>query len=153
MRMPGGRPRSDVKQRFLEKVKQVESGCHEWQAALARGGYGKFQLPTKTVTAHRMSYELFVALIPEGKHVLHRCDNRLCVNPEHLFLGDAIDNIRDMDQKQRRGSRSVITEAMRDSIKAMLADRYSQAAIAEKFNVNQTTISRIKLGKTRLFKT
>ncbi len=150
--MPGGRPRSDVKQRFLEKVKQMESGCHEWQAGQARGGYGKFQLVEKTVTAHRMAYELFVAPIPDGLCVLHRCDNRLCVNPEHLFLGDLDANVKDMDQKQRRGTKSRLTYADVKQIKQMLADRYSQETIAEKFNVHQGTISRIKLGKTTLFK-
>ena len=150
--MPGGRPRSDVKQRFLEKVKQMEPGCHEWQAGQARGGYGKFQLVGKTVTAHRMAYELFVAPIPDGLCVLHRCDNRLCVNPKHLFLGDLADNIKDMDKKQRRGTKSWLTYADAEQIKQMLADRYSQETIAEKFNVHQGTISRIKLGKTRLFK-
>lgn len=150
--MPGGRPRSDVKQRFLEKVKQMESGCHEWQAGQARGGYGKFTVWPKTTTAHRVAYELFVAPIPNGKCVLHRCDNRLCVNPAHLFIGDTVDNIRDMDQKQRRGTKSRLTYADVEQIKQMLADRYSQQFIAEKFNVNQTVISRIKLGKSRLFR-
>ena len=150
--MPGGRPRSDVKQRFLEKVKQMESGCHEWQAGQARGGYGKFQFVEKTVTAHRMAYELFVAPIPDGLCVLHRCDNRLCVNPEHLFLGDLDANVKDMDQKQRRGTKSRLTYADVEQIKQMLVDRYSQETIAKKFNVHQGTISRIKLGKTTLFK-
>jgi len=150
--MPGGRPRSDVKQRFLEKVKQMESGCHEWQAGQARGGYGKFTVWPKTTTAHRVAYELFVAPIPNGKCVLHRCDNRLCVNPAHLFIGDTVDNIRDMDQKQRRGTKSRLTYPDVEQIKQMLSDRYSQQSIAEKFNVNQTVISRIKLGKSRLFR-
>jgi hypothetical protein len=150
--MPGGRPRSDEKQRFLTKVKKVESGCHEWQAGKARGGYGKFVRWPKTETAHRVAYELFIKPIPEGKWVLHRCDNRLCVNPEHLFLGDSAANIKDMDEKQRRGTKSRLTYANVEEIKQMLNDRYTQQAIAKKFNVHQTTIGRIKLGKTMLFK-
>ena len=150
--MPGGRPRSDLKQRFLSKVKQMESGCHEWQAGQARGGYGKFQTVEKTVTAHRMAYELFVAPIPKGLCVLHRCDNRLCVNPNHLFLGDLSENVQDMDSKQRRGTKSRLTYADVEQIKQMLDERYSQQAVADKFGVHQTVISRIKLGKTTLFK-
>jgi predicted DNA-binding protein YlxM (UPF0122 family) len=57
-----------------------------------------------------------------------------------------------MDQKQRRGTKSRLTYADVEQIKQMLADRYSQQSIAEKFNVNQTVISRIKLGKSRLFR-
>jgi predicted XRE-type DNA-binding protein len=150
--MPGGRPKVDIKQRFLAKVREAESGCHEWQAGQARGGYGKFTVWPKTTTAHRVAYELFVAPIPQGKSVLHRCDNRLCVNPSHLFIGTVVDNIRDMDEKQRRGTRSKLTNVDVEQIKQMLADRFSQQSIAEKFNVHQGTISRIKLGKSRLFK-
>lgn len=150
--MPGGRPRSNEKERFLAKVKVVESGCHEWQAGHARGGYGKFRYPTKTVTAHRASWELFIGPIPKGQCVLHRCDNRLCVNPRHLFLGTQTENVQDMDEKQRRKTRAKLTEAQVKEVRQMLNDRYSQQHIAEKFNVDQTTISRIKLCITHTFR-
>lgn len=150
--MPGGRPRSDEKERFLAKVKVVESGCHEWQAGHARGGYGKFRYPTKTVTAHRASWELFIGPIPKGQCVLHRCDNRLCVNLQHLFLGTLADNVKDMDEKQRRKTRAKLTETQVKEVRQMLNDRYSQKEIAKKFNVDQTTISRIKLCITQTFR-
>ena len=85
-------------------------------------------------------------------NVLHHCDNRKCVNPEHLFLGTLQDNIRDMDDKGRRGTKSCLTYSDANEIREMLSNRYSQKVIAKKFNVDQTTISRIKLGKTMLFK-
>ena len=150
--MPGGRPRSDEKQRFLAKVKVMESGCHEWQAGLARGGYGKFTRWPKTTTAHRAAYELFVEPVPKGKWVLHRCDNRLCVNPEHLFIGDGQANVADMDQKGRRGTKSQLTYENVATILEMLLEGHSQQSVAKKFNVHQGTISRIKLGKSTLFK-
>ena len=150
--MPGGRPKSDTKQRFLAKVQKVESGCHEWQAGLHRDGYGKFVEAGKTIQAHRVAYSLFIGPIPTGAWVLHTCDNRKCVNPHHLFIGDRIANIEDMDRKQRRGTKSKLTYADVEKIKNLLNERYSQAHIAEEFGVDQTTISRIKLGKTTLFK-
>lgn len=150
--MPGGRPKSDTKLRFLAKVKEMESGCHEWKAGLHRDGYGKFVDFGKTIQAHRVAYSLFVGEIPKGSWVLHRCDNRKCVNPEHLFLGNAKVNIADMDAKKRRGTRSKLTEKDVSSIKEFLYQRFSQQEIADIFNINQTTISRIKLGKTTLFK-
>jgi len=150
--MPGGRPRSDEKQRFLTKVKVMESGCHEWQAGLARGGYGKFTRWPKTTTAHRAAYELFVEPVSKGTCVLHRCDNRLCVNPKHLFLGTQKENIKDMDEKQRRGTKAKVTYEQAVEILEMLLEGQSQQQVAKKFNVNQTTISRIKLGKTTLLK-
>lgn len=150
--MSGGRPKADVKQRFLTKVKVMESGCHEWQAGQARGGYGKFTVWPKTTTAHRVAYELFVEPIPTGRWVLHRCDNRLCVNPAHLFLGDAKENIKDMDAKKRRGTKSQLTYEDAEQIRQMLADRYSQQTISQKFNVSQATISRIKRNVTTLLR-
>lgn len=149
--MAGGRPKSDEKLRFLAKVKVMDSGCHEWQASFHRDGYGKFQTEGKTMPAHRVAYKLFKQN-PEKNHVLHRCDNRKCVNVEHLFLGTNKDNIADMDQKKRRGTKSKLTYADVDVIKNLLQERYSQQYIAEKFNIAQTTVSRIKLGKSFLFK-
>lgn len=150
--MAGGRPRTDSKKRFKEKVKVMESGCHEWQAGLARGGYGKFALPGKTVTAHRFAYQTFKEEIPDGLCVLHKCDNRLCVNVDHLFLGDISENVKDMDVKNRRGTRSQLTYDDVEKIKEMISQRFSQQHIAALFDVHQTTVSRIKRGITAIFK-
>ena len=149
--MPGGRPPIDEKERFLAKVKKVESGCHEWQSTLHRDGYGKFQFRGKTKQAHRVAYQLLVGEIPDGRWVLHRCDNRLCVNPEHLFLGDCKANIADMDAKARRGTKSKLTEADAQKIRALVSQGVRQQTVANAFGIDQTTVSRIFLGKTTLF--
>lgn len=146
------RPRSDVKERFLSKVQVVESGCHEWTNVLNRGGYGKFHFEGKQEPAHRVAYILFKGEIPQGRWVLHKCDNRKCVNPEHLFLGDCKDNIEDMDKKGRRGTKSKLTYAQVEEINQLLDARFSQQYVAEMFGVDQTTISKIRLGITKLFK-
>ena len=146
------RPRSDVLQRFNAKVKQVENGCAEWQSTIKKDGYGSFHFDGSQAQAHRVAYELFVGKIPVGVKVLHKCDNRKCVNVNHLFLGSLADNIADMDSKNRRGTHSKLTYDQVEQIKGMIADRYSQAEIGKIFGVVQTVISRIKLGKTRLFK-
>lgn len=147
--MPGGRPKSDTKQRFLAKVKKVESGCHEWQAGIGqKHGYGKFVDLGKTLLAHRASYSMFVGPIPDKAWVLHRCDNRKCVNPAHLFLGDSIINIADMDAKGRRGAPRKLNEKQVAEIRKMLSERYSQQVVAEKYDIDQTSISRIKLRQT-----
>lgn len=146
------RPKSDPVERFLAKVRKMDSGCVEWQAGLARGGYGKFQLPHKTITAHRFAYETFVNPIPEGMHVLHRCDNRKCTNPEHLFIGTAQENVADMDAKQRRKTRAALTSDEVIVVQKMLRDRHSQQHIANTFKVSQSVISRIKLNKTQQYR-
>ena len=146
------RPPQDEKARFLSKVKEVSSGCHEWQAGLHRDGYGKFQFRGKTKQAHRVAYTLFVGSIPDERWILHKCDNRLCVNPEHLFLGDSIENIEDMDSKGRRGTKCPFTEDDARTIKSLLAQGISQQKIANAYGVHQTSISGIKLNKIKLFK-
>jgi HNH endonuclease len=82
--------------------------CWEWIRSLTHNGYGQaFDSKTqKNVRAHRFSYELFVGEIPHNHLVLHSCDNRKCVNPNHLFLGLPKDNTKDMMDKNRHRKRS-----------------------------------------------
>jgi len=145
------RPKSDVYARFLAKVMKMESGCHEWTSVINRGGYGKFHFEGRQDVAHRVAYRLFVG-DPGKLAVLHKCDNRKCVNPDHLFVGTGADNVKDMDSKGRRGTKSKLTDANVAEIKRLISERYSQQEVAEQFGINQTTVSRIVLGKTTHFK-
>lgn len=96
-----------ITDRFWEKVnKNSDNGCWEWISSLNGNGYGAFFTHLqpegrKNHRAHRFSWELKNGEIPKGLWVLHKCDNRLCVNPDHLFLGDRIDNMRDCATKGR----------------------------------------------------
>ena len=95
--------------RFSQKHKlNAKTGCWEWTAGVGVQGYGRFKLGGKTRFAHRVSYALHVAHIPEAALVLHKCDNRVCVNPDHLFIGTQKDNQQDMKRKGRHtyGERS-----------------------------------------------
>ena len=87
---------------LFEKINITPSGCWKWQGAVDSHGYGRTRYNGKLTSAHRAAYEYMHKEIPEGMHVLHRCDNPPCINPAHLFLGTHQDNMDDMAAKGRR---------------------------------------------------
>ena len=88
-------------ERFYNKV-IVSEACWEWIGAKQKvNGYGVIRINKKNELAHRLSYTMNLGPIPEGLWVLHKCDNRGCVNPNHLFLGTRSDNVNDMYKKGR----------------------------------------------------
>jgi len=100
----------NIEDRFFAKVKKT-SACWIWTGSTSGSkGYGKFSVTSgpydrTMVRAHRFSWVLHRGLIPKGQNVLHRCDNPLCVNPDHLFLGTQRTNLQDMIQKDRHRNR------------------------------------------------
>lgn len=86
--------------RFWSKV-AVSDDCWEWTASRFRGGYGRFTRAGEHVMAHRFSYELRNGYIDPNLMVLHKCDNKGCVNPDHLYQGDAAQNAKDALQRGR----------------------------------------------------
>lgn len=86
--------------RLMARVVQ-EGDCWVWTASKFNSGYGKITFNERQMGAHRASWLVFRGDIPAGICVLHKCDNRPCVNPDHLFLGTNLDNVRDKQAKGR----------------------------------------------------
>jgi hypothetical protein len=157
-RRRGQRPRPDAATRFWTKVdRRGPDGCWLWLGTRSSSGYGQFRLsPSMRGNAHRSAYCLLVGPIPDGLEVCHRCDNRLCVNPSHLFLGSPRDNAQDCIAKGRkvvlRGEDSPKAQLRAVDV-AAIRSRYAsggvtQRALAAEFGVSQATISLLARGLT-----
>src|SRR5574343_155995 len=92
-----------LKEAFERNVLKLEGngGCWIWQGNLI-AGYGKLLFCGEAMLAHRTAYELYVGSIPKDKGVLHKCHNRQCTNPEHMYLGTPQDNARDWLESRKK---------------------------------------------------
>lgn len=123
--------------------------CWEWTASLQEKGYGQFHIVEsvgqyKSVRAHRFAYELVYG--PTDKNILHRCDNRKCVNARHLFVGTHTENMRDMCAKGRHRWPVKLVEWQVSLIKLFLANERSHRQLAKQFGVGKSTIGSIATG-------
>ncbi len=139
--------------RFLRRVETHgfdTEKCWGWRGATKGNGYGHVSFAGVQTTAHRMAYELFCGEAPEGMDVCHRCDNRWCVNPDHLFLGTRADNVADMCAKGRAagGNRKHLKENTIQEIRARLHAGVPPRLIAQDLNVNYGTVTAIKEGRS-----
>lgn len=154
--MPRRRNADEAKAAILGRRLVTQGGCWEWQGAIAPTGYGQFSFEGRQQGVHRVAYQLWRGPIPDGLWVLHRCDNRPCCNPDHLFLGDAAANNSDMDVKGRANrvgfSRRYalrIPEGDVGEIRRRYFAGEKQIPLAEAFGISQSQVSRIVRGESR----
>lgn len=158
--------------RFLEKVSFAchPKGCIEWIAGKTTHGYGAFMYRNEKVYAHRFAYEQFLGDLPGELCVCHSCDNPLCVNPDHLWLGTRGDNNGDRNRKGRtvsvtgshhwtrinpskvcRGETQGSAKLTADDvlrIRQMSKDGYSLREIAETFGIDKGHAGKIVTRKS-----
>jgi hypothetical protein len=139
-----------TKDRIKANIVISPAGCWEWQGCVKPNGYCNIKLrnPRRNAYAHRVSYAEFVGPIPEGMFVCHHCDNRRCVNPDHLFLGTHKQNLDDASAKRRMSHgegryNSKLSKKDLPIIIQLAEEGVSQQAIAGLFGVHQMTISSI----------
>lgn len=144
--------RPSLEPRFWSKVDRgCRDECWEWTAYRRPSGYGRISVEGESRQASRIAYALEVGA-PGDKYVLHTCDNKSCVNPSHLYLGDHSDNMQDMADRTRdfKGENCpavTLTASDVEEIRDRL-DSESQYDIAEDYGVTQAAISRIACGET-----
>lgn len=147
--------------RFMALVDQasiVRDGCWNWRGASKGNGYGSFVMNGKTMPAHRAAYILFNATEPGPLDVCHRCDNRACVNPDHLFLGTRLENMQDCRSKgrtakgeklgNRSGENSTSAKLQWHSVRQIRASREPSKILARRFGVSSDNINRIRRNDT-----
>lgn len=162
------KPKDPVARFWLRVDKSGPNGCWLWMGHRQKSGHGRFKMNHGRVLAHRFSWELHHGPIPAGLFVCHHCDNPCCVNPAHLFLGTAADNVADCVRKGRhahgdthpsrtrpeclkRGSEhhyAKLKEADVLDIRSLSAEGMSRAEIARRFGVTHDAIARIVKRET-----
>ena len=130
-------------------------GCWGWNGYVDRQGYGRLMIPGGPTRAHRLSYKFHCGEIPQGKYVLHRCDNRQCTNPEHLYVGDHAQNMVDKKERGRcytggppKGEEHKLSKFTNADIALIRASALSNQALAQKYDASHSTIGMIKRRET-----
>lgn len=137
-------------QRFWAKVaRRGDDDCWEWTGGRDSSGYGNFHANGE-LRAHRFSYKLHFGKIEDGAHILHKCNNKGCVNPRHLKAGTHQENMQDMAasgvQKGTRQKHAVISERISSKILDMLLAGKKQRDVAEEFGICRAVVASVASG-------
>lgn len=131
--------------------------CWPWLGPVTEKGYGRVEIDGKNMRAHRVVYQLATGEAPGDRMVCHSCDNPPCCNPNHLWLGDALANVRDMIRKGRKrnppqdfdnNNRARLTWNCLIEVQRAIAAGETNVAIARRHGVHHSTISLIRRGRT-----
>ncbi len=137
----------DIKERLFEKIEKTNT-CWIWKGCLIESGYGTIGYKGKNFVVHRLMYELFVAKIPEGMLACHICDNKLCCNPSHIFLGTHKDNLVDMVNKKRSnfGEKHHNARLKTEEAREIKFSKEKNTILSDRFKVSAGHIDNIRLG-------
>lgn len=143
----------DKLEHYAEPV--PESGCWLWTGTVNNKGYGRISVGGgRTEYAHRIAYIEFKGGIPEGLEVCHKCDTPGCCNPDHLFVGDHLANMRDASRKGRmrndgkQGHEHVRAILTFEQVRAIRASSRPPIQWATELGCHLETIKRARAGRT-----
>lgn len=144
--------RKKLIQRIEDRIFYSPDGCWYWIGALwSHSGRGRIQVWGKSRIAYRVIYQLQKGSIPEGKMLCHRCDNPVCVNPDHLFVGTAKDNFDDFINKGKirpvfRGEKNGSAKLSDKDVLEIrsLRGKCTNVELAKRFKTNDSHISMIQ---------
>jgi len=165
-------PAADLRA-LAERWERAErpDGCWIWPRAKDKRGRGRVWVGKKLMLAHRAVYEQLVGPIPHGALLCHHCDNPSCVNPRHLYVGDAKTNVADMFARRRhwmfreperirevgqrngklntwsRGAGNPKAKLTVDQVEAIRSDKRPTRLLVDAYSVDRTTIQRIRSGR------
>jgi hypothetical protein len=143
--------RYDFEAKLLAYRKQVESGCVEWIGTLSDTGYGIIKKDSKKLYIHRVIYEKLCGPIPAGMYVLHKCNNPLCSNIEHLYLGTQKDNMRDRSNSGRLRTDKYSNLTI-EQLKFLASKNELRTTKMSKLNIPEGSIDRIILRARTILK-
>jgi hypothetical protein len=139
-----------ISERLARSSQQQSNGCIIWLGAKA-SGYGQFFWRGKVISAHRAAWQAEnQSEIAKGMMICHRCDNRACINPDHLFVGTAAQNSRDMVEKERQAKGESVGNAKlnRDSVLEIRNASGTISGIARQFGISRRNVRFIRQRKT-----
>lgn len=147
------RTRSSAENFWSRVSAPTATGCREWQGYTLKNGYGRLMWNRELVSAHRLAWLLSTGSPAGDAYVCHRCDNRRCCEPTHLFLGDARENYADCRAKDRhmRGERqplAKLTSADIPLLRRLWKDGATLEAIAKRFGICKQTVHRAATGRS-----
>lgn len=144
--------KTPIEERFWLKINKLPSGCWEWTGHRDKYGYGHVSHQRRNCLAHRVAYILTHGAADPSLLVCHRCDNRACVRPEHLFLGTHEDNMADSVRKGRscygeRNANARLTDRQAREARRLYWEGESLGHLSRTFGISQQNMYRLCMGQ------